>query len=121
MEYLQFLKGILESGKSINTLVVVNGGYPSSLQRQQLADLAKLIRDLDDIKVAVVTDSAIARCVVTAMNWFVPVYRSFSTMEMGKALDFLNVSSAASVSRVRTLVRSFLDDLDANAEMDSTR
>lgn len=70
-------------------LVVSEGGGPNSLQRGQVE--AALAADRFKGKTAVVTLSSLARGIVTALSWFTPNIKAFSTIQIPAALDYLGV------------------------------
>lgn len=70
-------------------LVVSEGGGPNSMQRGQLETV--LTRERLTGKTAVVTLSSIARGIVTALSWFTPNIKAFSTIQIPAALDYLGV------------------------------
>jgi hypothetical protein len=70
-------------------LVVTEGGGPNSLQRGEMNDA--LEAEKRGGKTAVVTLSRIARGIVTALSWFNPGIKAFSTINVPAALDYLNV------------------------------
>lgn len=70
-------------------LVVTEGGGPNTLQRGEMNDV--LEAEKRGGKTAVVTLSRIARGIVTALSWFNPGIKAFSTINVPAALDYLNV------------------------------
>jgi hypothetical protein len=67
-----------------------DGGAPNSTQRRLMNDTLGGKSPLS----AVVTNSAMARGVVTAMGWFNPNIKAFSPTELDEALRFLNVNKS---------------------------
>lgn len=72
-------------------LVFSEGGGPNTMQRKQFTDLLAGRTQLT----AVVTDSMVARGIVTAMSWFNPMTRAFASGHMSDALRFLQIDDAA--------------------------
>lgn len=73
-------------------LVISEGGGPNSLQRGQME--VALDRERYTGKTAVVTLSRVARGIVTAMSWFNPGIKAFSTIQIPNALDYLEIPKA---------------------------
>jgi hypothetical protein len=73
-------------------LVVTEGGGPNTLQRGEMNDV--LEAEKRGGKTAVVTLSRIARGIVTALSWFNPGIKAFSTIHIPAALDYLGVAKA---------------------------
>lgn len=68
-------------------LVYEQGGVPNAVQRKQLHDATQGYKNT----VAVMSNSAIGRGVVTMLSWINPGYRAFSHDEVRKALNFLGL------------------------------
>lgn len=86
-EYLQAAKTWRD--KIEGFLVVTEGGGPNTLQRGELNETLDAERGS---KTAVVTLNRIARGIVTALSWFNPGIKAFSTIHIPAALDYLGVS-----------------------------
>src|SRR5262245_61639906 len=89
-DQLEFCAGKYKGLKGV--LVWSDGGGPSSLQRSQLAES---FRDAPPA-VAMITESAIVRGMLTALSWFGLKQRAFRPSDMDKALAFLGVNSSES-------------------------
>ncbi len=70
-------------------LVLSEGGGPNGVQRGELE--AALGNDTFKAKTAVVTLSRIARGIVTAISWFSPTIKAFSTLQIPSALEYLEI------------------------------
>ncbi len=72
-----------------STMIITEGGGPNTMQRGMMNDLleAKGFKQ----KVAVVTLSRLARGIVTALSWFNPNVRAFSTVQIPAALTYLDI------------------------------
>ena len=70
-------------------LVISEGGGPNTLQRGELNELMEV--EKRGQKTAVVTVNRIARGIVTAMGWFNPGIKAFSTINVQAALEYLGV------------------------------
>ena len=86
-EYLQAAKPWRD--KIEGFLVVTEGGGPNTVQRAELNETLDAERGS---KTAVVTLNRIARGLVTALSWFNPGIKAFSTIHIPAALDYLGVS-----------------------------
>lgn len=75
-----------------STMIITEGGAPNAMQRGSMNDLleAKGFKQ----KVAVVTVSRLARGIVTALSWFNPNVRAFSTVQVPAALTYLDIPAA---------------------------
>lgn len=68
-------------------LVLSEGGGPNSVQRGEL----ETALERPEGKTAVVTLSRVARGIVTALSWFTPKIKAFSTLQIPAALEYLEV------------------------------
>ncbi len=73
-------------------LVVSDGGGPNASQRAELREAVEA--ETTSARTAVVTVSPIARGIVTAIGWFNPGIRAFSTVRLHDALDYLRVTDS---------------------------
>jgi hypothetical protein len=69
-------------------LIYTEGGGPNSKQRQALRDVH---HQVEIPPTAILTASAVARCIMTGLNWFFPNSRlmAFAPGDVKKALDYL--------------------------------
>lgn len=89
-------------------LVISEGGGPNTMQRAEL-DTAIGIES-HSAKTAVVTISRLARGIVTAISWFSPGIKAFSTLQLPQALEYLGVS-AAEADNVNAEIKKLKKDL----------
>lgn len=75
----------------LRNIVFSDGGAPNSLQRKVVNDI---IAGRDPIPVALVSGSALARGVVTALAWFNPKIKAFPPQEADEAYRHLGFSRA---------------------------
>jgi hypothetical protein len=88
--YLAFVRGAIRPDMKPRVCVQSYGGGLSPKQRQALNELTAPFAKV--ARIAVLTDSAVARGVVTAMSWFAKeVYQAFSLSDLNAALDFLQI------------------------------
>jgi hypothetical protein len=89
--YLAFASEVLKDGLANRSFVLAKGSL-SSTQRKKLA---RVIGPYEkSLKSAVVTESAIVRGIVTALQWFHrDVFRIFAPSEIDAALEFLGLQS----------------------------
>lgn len=84
-------------------LVVSDGGGPNAVQRGELEQALPKFEG----KTAVVTLNRIVRGIVTAMSWFNPNIKSFSTVQLKQAFEHLGIAGseqdplAAEVQRLK--------------------
>ena len=78
------------AGKDSRFLVETHGGGPDPKQRKALADLLRN----EDTLVAVMTDSVVARGIITALAWFGLPQRGFALNDLRAAASYLGLSSA---------------------------
>jgi hypothetical protein len=76
-----------ESGTIACILVFTDGGAPNPLQRARITGS----KTFASLPLAVITDSALVRGVLTALNWMGMAGKPFSTMKVQQALDHLAV------------------------------
>lgn len=70
-------------------LVVTAGGTPTPKQRHRIGELAVAMR----VRTAVVSDSLVARSIVTVFSWLNIEIKAFSTANLPLALEYLDLSS----------------------------
>lgn len=89
-EYVDFT--IKNLAHFTSTMIITEGGGPNTMQRGMMNDMleAKGFKQ----KVAVVTLSRLARGIVTALSWFNPNVRAFSTVQIPAALTYLDIPAA---------------------------
>lgn len=89
-EYLDALQSLGDS--SHRTLVLSAGGGPTAAQRE---DLERLAERQEDVKVAVITRSLVARGMVTALRWFRrEANAAFEPGKLDVACDYLGLDAA---------------------------
>jgi hypothetical protein len=86
-------------------LVFGSNARLTASQRSELADFVKR----QDVKVAVLVDSAMARGMVTALGWVTGKYRAFPSGDIEAAVAYLGGN--LDISSVREEVRSMQRDL----------
>ena len=88
--YLAFASEVLKEGLPNRSLVLAKG----SLTAGQRKKLARVVEPFEKtLKSAVVTESAIVRGIVTALQWFHrDVFRTFAPNELDRALEFLDLN-----------------------------
>lgn len=89
-EYMVVLKEAARIGgvERARSLVITEGGAPNSAQRKKVNELLSGRAGL----CAVISDSAIVRGVVTALNWYNPMIKAYSPAQMEQAMHYLKVS-----------------------------
>jgi hypothetical protein len=86
-------------------LVFTAGATINARQREQI----ELLTKRGDLRMAVLTDSVMARGVVTALSWFNVQIKAFAPHDEQHALDHLQVAPAE-----RAAVRATLRDIKAH-------
>lgn len=89
-EYMEFTRKNLKQIKC--TMIMTEGGGPNAMQRGALNDLFEAENFKG--KVSVVTLSRLVRGIVTALGWFNPNIRAFSTIQIPAALEYLGVPAS---------------------------
>jgi hypothetical protein len=90
-EWALYLDAIQRHGVDRTMLLVyTDGGGPSAMQRRYLNELL----NGRTVPVAVLSDSAKVRGLVTVMSWFNPQIRAFSPAELVVALAYLEVPTS---------------------------
>jgi len=71
-------------------LIVSDGGAPNARQRTEFARAV----ERRETRTAIVTGSAIARSILTAMQWFTPTIRGFAPADLHAAFAYLEIAPA---------------------------
>ncbi len=92
--YLHFVHARAARWPDIRVLVASPVVQPSAAQRKRLTDAMDVyLRRGNDIRAAILTDSASVRAAVTALSWFSKgVYVTFPTSAVSEAIDYLGLS-----------------------------
>jgi len=91
VEWQRYVNSVGEEvGKlDVRIIVLSRGGSPNGEQRRTLLTvIGKRTKPL-----AMLTDNAIARTVVVAMSFFIPMMKAFKTAEVREAGEFLGLTS----------------------------
>ena len=86
-EYIKFAGDNIHRIKS--TMILTEGGGPNAMQRGLSNDLLETHNI--KAKIAVVTLSRAIRGIVTALSWFNPNIKAFSTIQIPAAMEYLEV------------------------------
>ncbi len=79
--------------RGVNAIMIISdGGGPTTMQRGKMNDLLEEMKFQG--KVAVVTVKSMVRGIVTAISWFNPGIKAFSTLQIPAALKYLDFSDA---------------------------
>jgi hypothetical protein len=114
--YIAALEACLKKNDhKVNIIVITRGGAPTPAQRHTLNETTARHNSSSASKVAVLTSSAIARGVVTALSWFSPVYKAFAEDDLDGAVDFLDVPSHK-VFSIRGAVRALEKQIPREAQ-----
>src|SRR6516225_445034 len=90
--WVDYIAHHIVPGSAPRVLVVTEGGSPTAGQRAALSNVTDQHRNA--AKVAVCTDSTMARGAITALSWFLPnAYRAFSPADIDKAIEYLELSA----------------------------
>jgi hypothetical protein len=106
-EYLEFLKEEFGSGRRNRSLVWAPTAQPNSIQRGRLNVVLEELKVRGiAVKSAVITNSALVRGVITALQWFNrDVFRTFAPADVQSALKFLGLESYRAMEAEDTLRR----------------
>lgn len=85
--YVDF--GRKQMGKYTSSLVISEGGGPNATQRGAMNDL--LEANGFKGKVSVVTLNRLVRGIVTALSWFNPNVKAFTTVQIPAAIEYLEI------------------------------
>jgi hypothetical protein len=113
--YLAFVSGALKKDLQNRSLVLAKGSL-TSLQRKKLARVVEPYEKT--LKSAIVTESAIVRGIVTALQWFHrDVFRTFAPSDLDRALEFLDLldRDRAHVKELALTLQKKLAEADASA------
>lgn len=87
-EWEEYLRAI-KAARGINAILIISdGGGPTTMQRGKMNDLLEELKFQG--KVAVVTVKSMVRGIVTAISWFNPGIKAFSTLQIPAALKYLD-------------------------------
>lgn len=101
-EWKSWLTQITRAGDDrLRLLIESHGGAPNAAQRREFVEKVRYA----DTRIAVVTDSALARGVVTALAWLGQPLRAFTLGELAQALDYLALTRDEAESARRELMR----------------
>lgn len=101
-QWVEYIATNIAPGSGPRVLVVTEGGSPTAGQRAALSNVTDQHRNAS--KVAVCTDSTMARGAITALSWFLPnAYRAFSPADVDKAIEYLDLTPAK--AEIKTTVR----------------
>jgi hypothetical protein len=118
-EWVAYVDYCLKLPRSCNkALVVTDGGGPNAAQRKVLQD--RYLAKHDDYRVAVLTDSAVVRGIVKALNWFNPLTQPFTYDEgrgIAQAMAHLG-DDGGKGTRIRFELEMLRRDLVADALAD---
>jgi hypothetical protein len=98
---------LVSENELARSLVITDGGAPSTAQRKRLFDA--IGGRSDRVRNAVVSDAASVRFVISAMSLVVDGIRAFSPDEINSALAYLEYSPreiVACASKLRTIAKS---------------
>lgn len=87
--------------KQVRLLVLTDGGAPSPVARKKM--IQRLSKFVGNPRIAVVSDAAAVRFVVSTLLFFNPNAKVFSSRELQKALAFLEVGGDDGVRITSTL------------------
>jgi hypothetical protein len=114
LEWGRFLRAAVDSGAGVQSrnLVVSYGGRPDGEQRKQLAEMLKGRA----APTAIMTNSALVRAAVLAINFFNRHMKSFAIDDFEGACSHLGLS-AAERERARAFRSELLTDLGLSAQV----
>lgn len=104
--YVDF--GRKQMGNYTSSLIISEGGGPNATQRGAMNDLLEANNFKG--KVSVVTLNRLVRGIVTALSWFNPNVKAFTTVQIAAAIEYLEVPKAhqdrlmAEIKRLRDKV-----------------
>ncbi|WP_156339003.1 hypothetical protein [Chondromyces crocatus] len=86
-KYIDLMRSIKDITKA-RSIAFTDGGAPNSRQRKDVNDI---LRGRPGLAV-VVSHNTLVRGVVTALNWFNPLVKSFPPDKLSEAYDYLKLS-----------------------------
>jgi len=101
--YVDAVRSRRRKQPGVRILAITEGGAPTAKQRQAAATVAK------DLPCAVISDSVVARTIVTALSWLGVNVKSFSASGTDRAFDFLELSSAERTSATTAIAAMRLE------------
>jgi hypothetical protein len=107
-QWVEFVTVNSTPGMQPRIVVMTEGGAPTAAQRAALSGVTEQYKA--EVKVAVLTESMIARGALTALSWFAAdVYRPFSPNDSDKAFHYLDIASKG--PQVKDLIRNLQKQL----------
>jgi hypothetical protein len=92
-------------------LIVTDGGGPNAKQRSEFAKAVERRKT----RTAIITGSAIARSILTAMQWFIPTIRGFAPGDIYSAFAYLEIAPA-DYEQFVAVIGELRSELAASAE-----
>lgn len=89
--WLGMCREMIEQGQLQGCLVWTAGGAPNSKQRA----MVKSVPGLLPVPIAIMTDSRVARGVITALSWLGKAIKPFPANDLQGALEYLGSQQAA--------------------------
>jgi hypothetical protein len=100
--WVDYIANYIKPGSRPRIVVMTEGGSPTAAQRAALSAVTDQYKN--EAKVAVCTDSTMARGALTALSWFLPnAYRAFSHADVDRALQYLEITDGA--GEVRSTIK----------------
>jgi hypothetical protein len=107
-EYMAWMQRSLPPGGRVSALIVERHDGPNAAQRRLISEITSRVT----FSASVVTHSAIARGVLTALNWFKSGYQAFPPEKLELAIASLQLDPV-STDQVRQALRRLQSELDA--------
>jgi hypothetical protein len=98
-QYVDFLKERVSQHGSARLVVVAGSGAPDSLQRQYLSEAVSP----KQLRTAVISDSLVARGVVTAFRWYGLEVSAYKSSAIDDAYRYVGVTSEEAMWLRKTL------------------
>jgi hypothetical protein len=109
-----FFGGVLKAlREECRGMFIFRGIGEPNLSATQRAAMTQTVKD-QNVRVAALVESAIARGVVTAMSWVFPYFKAFKPEDVARALEHLGTDPDSAAEVIRTLDELTADVL-ANA------
>ncbi|MCK6586670.1 MAG: hypothetical protein L6Q76_03690 [Polyangiaceae bacterium] len=113
-QYIQFCARTYTPGDFMKSLIITDGGAPTTTQRMILNEkLSEYVRGNKHLfRSAIVTSSTFVRGVVTALSWFNSGICAFSPQNLEDAMNYLEIP-AQYHAEIRILIKKLRTNLPA--------
>lgn len=100
-----YLTAIRGDSSKVRQLIFTDGGGPNAAQRKASTDMARDMKSVDTMKLAIVSGSAWIQGLATAFRWLGFPMRAFAPDRVAEAFAFLSISKAEALDICAAVTR----------------